>query len=176
MKTLEYYKSLDYDIIVRKETMDGNTWFSAYCKEFGIEACHGIGDTREEAINSFLEEKDAFIEFLYSRNEPIPECLPSDNTLSGTFSVRTSPWLHTLIAEQAKKNDVSINSYINQILAFCVGQDVMYDRFSNFTSEMTYKMSEKFDSFANVIYNKNNMDYNYPISYNNRNFKTIRVA
>lgn len=176
MKTLEYYKSLDYDIIVKKEVLGNETWFSAFCKEFGNEACLGIGDTREEAINNFLEKKDDFIEFLYSRNEPIPECLPSDDTFSGTFSVRTSPWLHTLIAEQAKKNDVSINSYINQILAFCVGQDVMYEKFSNFTVELTYKMSEKFDSFANVIYNKNNRDYNNPISYNSRNIYKITAA
>ena len=73
MKSLEFYKSLEYDIIIKREELDGEKWYVAYCNEFGISACHGIGDTREEAVNSYLEEKDAFLELLYSRGEAIPE-------------------------------------------------------------------------------------------------------
>lgn len=158
MRSLEFYKSLEYDIVIKREELDGEKWYVAYCNELGMAACHGIGDTREEAVNSYLKEKDAFLELLYSRNEVIPEPSPADNTFSGTFSVRTSPWLHSLIANQAKKNDVSINSYLNQILAYCVGQDTMCEKFDNYSQRLTIRLSEQYsmirDSIDEIRYTK----------------------
>ena len=151
MKSLEFYKSLEYDIIIKREELDGEVWYVAYCNEFGLNACHGIGETREEAVKSYLEEKDIFIELLYTQGEPIPEPMPVDNTFSGTFSVRTSPWLHALIASQAKKNDVSINSYINQILAYCAGQDVMCNRFEDYSQKLTIRLLEQYKMIRDSI-------------------------
>lgn len=159
MKSLEFYKSLEYDIIIKREELDGEKWYVAYCNEFGISACHGIGDTREEAVNSYLEEKDAFLELLYSRGEAIPEPSPADNNFSGTFSVRTSPWLHALIASQAKKNDVSINSYVNQILAYCVGQDTMCEKFDKYAQKLTVRLSEQYNMIMDGI---DDVQYNMP--------------
>ncbi len=159
MKSLEFYKSLEYDIIIKREELDGEKWYVAYCNEFGMSACHGIGDTREEAVNSYLEEKDAFLELLYSRKEFIPEPSPADNTFSGTFSVRTSPWLHSLIANQAKKNDVSINSYVNQILAYYVGQDTMCDKFDEYSQKLTIRLSEQYNTIRDCI---DNIQYSKP--------------
>ena len=158
MKSLEFYKSLEYDIIIRREELDGETWYVAYNNEFGLSACHGIGDTREEAVNSYLEEKDAFLELLYSRQSPIPEPSPASNSFSGTFSVRTSPWLHSMIAKQAEKNNVSINSYLNQILAYCIGQDVICGKFEEYTQRLTVRLSEQYnmikDRIDNIQYSK----------------------
>ena len=151
MKSLEFYKSLEYDIVIKREELDGEKWYVAYCNELGMAACHGIGDTREEAVNSYLEEKDAFLELLYSRGEAIPEPSPADNSYSGIFSVRTSPWLHSLIANQAKKNDVSINSYLNQILAYCVGQEAMCERFDEYCQRLTVRLSEQYNSIMGGI-------------------------
>lgn len=151
MKSLEFYKSLEYDIIIKREELDGEKWYTAYCKEFGISACHGIGDTREEAVNSYLEEKDAFLEFLYSRGEAIPEPSPADNSFSGTFSVRTSPWLHSQIANQAELNNVSINSYVNQILAYCVGKDTICEKFEDYSQRLTLRLSEQYNMIRNSI-------------------------
>ena len=151
MKSLEFYKSLEYDIVIKREELDGEKWYVAYCNELGMAACHGIGDTREEAVNSYLEEKDAFLELLYSRGEAIPEPSPADNSYSGIFSVRTSPWLHSLIANQAKKNDVSINSYLNQILAYCVGQEAICERFDEYCQRLTVRLSEQYNSIMGGI-------------------------
>jgi len=66
-KDLKYYKALDYNIIIEKEVEDGESWFIAYANELGKFACYGRGETQTEALNSFIEEKNAFIEFLFSK-------------------------------------------------------------------------------------------------------------
>jgi len=123
-KSLEYYKSIEYNIIVQPQEMDGEKWYEAYCNEFGVSACHGLGDTPSEALASFIVEKNAFIEFLFDKGEFIPEkenC--TENTVSGVFTVRTSPWVHSSLIRQAKKEDVSLNAYINQILCYGAGSN-----------------------------------------------------
>lgn len=121
-KSLEYYKSIEYNIIVQPQEMDGIKWYVAYCNEFGLNACHGLGNTPSEALSSFIEEKNAFIEFLFEKGETIPEkenC--TENTVSGVFTVRTSPWVHSTLIRQANKENVSLNAYINQILCYGAG-------------------------------------------------------
>jgi predicted RNase H-like HicB family nuclease len=151
MKSLDYYKSLDYDIVVKREELDGEKWYVAYCREFGVNACHGIGDTREEAIQSYLVEKDLFIELLYSKNEVVPEPIEPDDSYSGIFSVRTSPWIHSMIANQAKKEGVSINAYINQILAFCAGQDAICNKFGDYANKLAERLSKQYEMIMNSI-------------------------
>lgn len=121
-KSLNYYKSLDYSINIQSKEMDGEKWYVAYCNEFGVNACHGIGSTTQEALGSFLHEKDAFIEFLFAKGEFIPEPTQVETSNSGVFSVRTSPWLHSTLICQAKENGVSLNQYINQLLSFGAGR------------------------------------------------------
>lgn len=121
-KNLQYYKSLEYNTIIKQEQLDGEKWYIAYCNEFGMNACHGIGEDRIAALKSFVEEKDAFIEMLYENGEMIPEVSQEEQSLSGIFSVRTSPWIHSALTLQAKMNGVSLNSYINQLLSYGVGQ------------------------------------------------------
>ena len=89
-KDLQYYKSLEYNIIIQREELDGDVWYVAYCNELGLNACHGIGDDKVSALNSFLEEKDAFIEMLYEKGEAIPEVSKEEFDYKGIFSVRTS--------------------------------------------------------------------------------------
>ena len=86
-KDLKYYQSLEYNVIIKKEELDGEKWYVAYCNELGVNACHGIGATQEEALKSFIEEKNAFIEFLFENGDTIPEVIQTEQNLSGTFSV-----------------------------------------------------------------------------------------
>lgn len=123
-KNLEYYLSLEYNVIIKKEELDGEIWFVAYCNELGINACHGIGGTKEDALKSFEEEKKAFIEFLYTNGEVVPEVVQNEHNLSGTFSVRTSPWIHSSLVEAAKKYGMSLNAYVNQLLSVGIGREL----------------------------------------------------
>ena len=118
-KSLAYYQSLEYNIIVEKETMDNESWYIAYSKELGKYACYGQGETAEEALESYKNEKYDFITYLFQNKKPIPEPVinPYESLLSGTFNVRTTPELHTLIAHQASEQGVSLNQYVNIVLA-----------------------------------------------------------
>ena len=119
-KDLKYYKKLYYNIIVEREEEEGEVWFIAYTKELGKFSCYGKGTNELEAIQSFFEEKDNFIEFLFQQSKEIPE--PESNLqpydkYSGYFNVRTSRITHYKLAYQAKELDLSMNLYINQILS-----------------------------------------------------------
>lgn len=146
MKKLDYYKSLEYDVTIRKEKEGGETWYVAYCDEFGVNACHGIGQTMTEALQSYQEEKDIFIEFLYEKGETIPEPIQRNDGFSGVFSVRTSPWVHSLIAAQANRNGVSINTYMNQIMCYAAGQESIKDEFKMLSSQLSARISEQLNS------------------------------
>jgi len=120
-KDLKYYKDLTYSIIVEKQEMDGETWFIAFANELGKFACYGRGETQIEALNSFIEEKDVFIEYLFIEGKDIAEPKIDDSAnFSGFFNVRTSSIIHANLVHQAKELDISLNLYINQILASAI--------------------------------------------------------
>ena len=120
-KSLDYYKNLEYSIIVEKQEADDESWFIAYSSELGKIACYGRGYTRAEAIDSFLEEKDAFIEYLFDEGKSIPEpCKLEYEKYSGFFNVRTSPIIHANLVHQARELGVSLNLYLNQLLSAAI--------------------------------------------------------
>jgi len=122
VKDLKYYLNIDYPIVIEKDEYEGEQWYIAYSKELGKYSCYGRGSTKEEALKSFEVEKASFIEMLLDMGKPIPEPdVKPDRTYSGFFNVRTSPFLHEMLVEQAKENNVSLNLYLNQLLAIYVG-------------------------------------------------------
>lgn len=159
MKDAQYYKSLDYDIIIKREKEESQVWYIAYCEEFGKDACFGQGVTREDALVSFLSEKDFFIDFLISRGENVPEPSEDSQSCSGKFSVRTSRWLHETLVRESKKNDVSLNAYVNQLLAYGAGKDVAQSGISSFADGLSDKMDYQFSTIMNLM---NSIRYNMP--------------
>lgn len=155
-KDLQYYKSLEYNVIIKKEELDGEKWYVAYCNELGLNACHGIGEDKVSALNSFIEEKDAFIEMLYKKGESIPEVVSEEQNVSGVFSVRTSSWIHSSLAQQAKINGVSLNSYVNQLLAYGIGQREVSLKCERMIDEMDAKITKQNDIILN---NLNSINY-----------------
>lgn len=117
-KDLKYYKALEYNIIIEKEEEKGESWYIAYTNELGKFACYGRGETQIEALNSLIEEKEAFIEYLFNEGQSIPEPKKGGSErYSGIFNVRTSPSIHANLVNQAKEMDISLNLYLNQVLA-----------------------------------------------------------
>ena len=142
-KNLEYYLGLEYDIIVHKEEMDGETWYNAYCKELGKFSCYGKGETASEAIESFKEQKSDFISYLFEEGKKIPEPKQREETItySGFFNVRTSPIIHAMLAEQANEMGISMNLYTNQILAGAVEKK----RNDNQVVDLLHQLGSKLD-------------------------------
>ena len=73
-ESLDFYKNLNYDIIVEKYSEDGDeeTLYCAYTREFGYYSCYGVGKSQDKAVKSFLKEKGFFLEMLYKENNEIP--------------------------------------------------------------------------------------------------------
>jgi len=41
MYNLEYYKSLEYRVIIEKDSFEEENWYIAYAHELGKKACYG---------------------------------------------------------------------------------------------------------------------------------------
>lgn len=143
-KPLSDYKSIRYNVIIEAKKDDEDIFYVAYCKELSVDACRGIGDTEEEALISFKEEKEYYIDYLYNNNLHIPEAEIPKESYSGTFSVRTSPQLHAILVRQAEEQSVSLNLLVNQYLAFGCG-----------SQQVTQAVNEKLDQIDN------NMNYRF---------------
>jgi predicted HicB family RNase H-like nuclease len=116
---LKYYQSLEYNIIIENRVAEGENNYIAYSSELGKYACYGIGENQSEAISNYLLEKEGFIEYLFNNGMQIPEP-KKEEKYSGYFNVRTSPLIHSLLVNQAKELEISLNLYTNQILAAAV--------------------------------------------------------
>ena len=157
--SLEYYKNLEYNIIIERKTDEDDVLYIAYCNEFGQNACYGIGNTREIAMNSFIEQKDYFIDFLYEKGELIPEPVRTSGSLySGVFTVRTSPWLHSLLINQSRNSGLSLNAYINQTLSFAAGINVANENIEKKIQSMEHNLRRCFDTMTEQI---NTISYSF---------------
>ena len=149
-KDLKYYQSLEYNVIIKKEELDGEKWYVAYCNELGVNACHGIGATQEEALKSFIEEKNAFIEFLFENGDTILEVIQTEQNLR-TFSVRTSPWIHASLVDASKKYGLSLNAYVNQLLSFGIGRELESIRCESMIHELGSRLENQHKTMLHSI-------------------------
>ncbi len=166
-KNLNYYLSLDYEVHIEKEKYENEEWYIAYCEELGRGSCYGTGATQQEALNDFLNDKNEFIKELYSQKRPIPEPRPKEEfekTLSGVFNVRTTPQVHGLLAKQAKKNGVSLNHYVNQLLAMGTTFGEMKSYFNEKCNALEDKIDEHHYQMTDqmVDYKKHTMQTKKP--------------
>ncbi len=158
-KDLKYYKNLEYNIIIEKQELDGEIWFIAYANELGKYACYGRGENQVEALNNFLKVKEEFIEYLFNEGFDIPEPVKEETEkFSGVFNVRTSPVIHANLVYQAKKMDISLNLYINQILAAAVEKKKIENEVMNKLTEIYSKLeTHHFEVTKQLKYQKENL-------------------
>jgi predicted HicB family RNase H-like nuclease len=160
-KDLKYYKALDYNIIIEKEVEDGESWFIAYARELGKFACYGRGETQAEALKSFIEEKNAFIEFLFNAGKFIPAPKQEEaERFRGVFNVRTSPAIHANLVNQAKEMDISLNLYLNQIITAAVEKKSTENVLMNKLFEICNKLEKHHYEVTNQLrYQKATLQY-----------------
>jgi predicted RNase H-like HicB family nuclease len=175
-KSLAYYKKVEYNIIIQKQESDGESWFIAYAEELGKFACYGRGDTRFEALTSFLEEKDSFIEYLFNEGINIPEPKNEETEkYSGFFNVRTSPQLHANLIAQAKEQKVSLNLFVNQIIAAALDTKKNENVILNKLAELSGKLdNHHFEVTKQLRYHKtfDSKDFHWQHEYEDSYLKT----
>lgn len=110
-RMVDYYTSLKYPIKV-KEMEEGGYFLEV----LDLPGCMCDADTLEEIPMNLEKAKRAWIEGTLERGGEIP--LPkSDELYSGRFVLRMSKSLHRILSESAKKEGVSLNSYVCTLLA-----------------------------------------------------------
>ena len=110
-KTVEYYISLPY---TRELVHDAFVGWGIKIKE--LPGCMSQGETPEEALRMIEYAMFGWLESEIEAGSPIPEPRVEE-TFSGKFVVRVPRQLHRLLVESAESNNVSLNQFINVILA-----------------------------------------------------------
>jgi antitoxin HicB len=117
-KPVEYFMNLPYTIELRGDPKSG--WF-VRVKE--LPGCISQGETPEEALAMIRDAMQVWFEIGLEEGDTIPEPRPEES-YSGKFVVRVPRSLHRALVEEADREGVSLNQYINVALARAVGRPV----------------------------------------------------
>jgi antitoxin HicB len=117
-KNLDYYMGLAYPIRIYPEP-DG----SGYTAEIpDLPGCITCADTLEELWAMIEDAKRTWIEGSLEESLPIAEpSWSTEDNGSGKFTVRVPRSLHRKLVEQARREGVSLNQFINVALAETIG-------------------------------------------------------
>ncbi|MCK5741985.1 MAG: toxin-antitoxin system HicB family antitoxin [Chlorobi bacterium] len=117
-KDLDYYMSLEYDTGIHKFTEEEGEGYHAYIPLLGASAVIGDGATADEALAELEHGKRWFIEYCLEKGHNIPEPpTTEEKKYSGRFMTRVPKELHKQLAKKAEAQGVSMNLYVNNILA-----------------------------------------------------------
>ncbi len=112
-KDLNYYLTLPYTTVVEKRDDGQGPYYVARILE--LPHCLIHGDTPEEAVSELSDVKRDWLEDCLERRIHIPE--PEKQEYSGELRLRMPPSLHRRLAIVARKEGVSLNSYLNSVLS-----------------------------------------------------------
>lgn len=109
-KPLDFYLGLNYPVTLYPE--EGG--FTVEIVD--LPGCLSQGETVEEAFEMIAEARELWIETAYEYGDPIP--MPStEATYSGKTMLRMPKSLHGKLAENAKREQISLNQYIVSLLS-----------------------------------------------------------
>jgi predicted RNase H-like HicB family nuclease len=114
---LEYYDNLPYTITLERWDEPDKTYWVARVIE--LPHCLTDGGTPEEALAEIKDVKREWLETNLRLDNDIPE--PMSKGYSGQLRLRIQPSLHRALATRAKIEEVSLNKYMNTLLAQGVG-------------------------------------------------------
>ena len=111
MKTIEYYMNLPYRLELVPDTDEGG--FVASYPE--LRGCLTSGETAEAALKNALDCKREWLAAALEDGYEIPEPT-SDDEYSGQFKLRLPKSLHRALAENSKREGISMNQYCLYLL------------------------------------------------------------
>ena len=124
---------------------DDKFWIARY-PDFN--SCIGQGRTKIEAIEECEENLKALIAFFEENNRPLPVPSKDEDEYSGKFTVRISKQLHRRCAICAQENNVSLNHFVSEALAFyCANQ-----QFKSSKTTIIEIIDSKREAFQRILY------------------------
>ena len=112
MKTIEYYMNLPYRLELVPDTEEGG--FVASYPE--LRGCLTSGETAEVALKNAQDSKREWLAAALEDGYEIPEPA-SDEEYSGQFKLRLPKSLHRALAENSKREGISMNQYCVYLLS-----------------------------------------------------------
>ena len=107
-KDIKYYLQIKYPLVD-----DDGSYYAEYPD---LKGCMTVGDSLEEISKSIEDAKLAWIETALENNIDIPEP-KGENNYSGSFRIRMPKSLHKSLADEAKKEGISMNQYCIYLLS-----------------------------------------------------------
>jgi antitoxin HicB len=124
-RTIEAYLDLPYHIeIVRDDSGEQPGWMARVLEFPG---CLTQAENFEDLGQLVREAMRGWIEIGLEDGQPIPEPF-TDEEYSGKFVVRVPRSLHRQLVEAAKQDGVSLNAFVNVVLAKAVGPQTLPSR------------------------------------------------
>lgn len=112
MKKIDYYMNLPYKMEIIPDIEEGG--FVAMYPE--LPGCITVGDTIEDVVANMIDAKRAWIIAELEEDREIP--IPSDvDSYSGQFKLRLPKSLHKQLAENSRREGISMNQYCVYLLA-----------------------------------------------------------
>lgn len=112
MKTLNDYLTLPYPMEITEDPQEGGFVISFP----DLPGCISCGETIETAINNARDAKEAWLTAAIEEHLSVPEPIDTEN-YSGQFKLRLPKSLHRSLAEQSKKEGISMNQYCIYLLS-----------------------------------------------------------
>lgn len=112
MKSLEYYKNLNYRIEIVKDNVEDGYVFSIP----ELKGCVTCADQLEKGMEMLEDAKDQWIVAAMESGFDIPEPNVIEN-YSGQFKLRIPKSLHKELAEKSKQEGISMNQYCLYLLS-----------------------------------------------------------
>lgn len=111
MRTIEEYFKLPFRLEIVEDTAEGG-----YVASFPeLKGCVTCGETIESAVAAAYDAKKAWLRAAIDDGYPIPEPI-TDDAYSGQFKFRMPKSLHRQLAENARREGISMNQYCLYLL------------------------------------------------------------
>lgn len=119
---------------------DGRT---EWCVEYpDLKGCVGGGDTVEEAIADAEISKQVYLECLKSEGIEAPVPTLETDLPSGKIALRVAKTTHKQLIENAKREGVSLNSYIQTAISEKIGRDSYSLKMFNMIKNIKHSVDE----------------------------------
>ena len=120
-KTLNYYMSLPYDIVITPSPEGGYV-----AKIPDLPGCITQGETRLEVLEMIEDAKLCWLEAALDLGESIDE--PDWDLYNGRLRLRIPKSLHRKLGESAKREGVKLNQLAIYLMASGIGEQLTNDK------------------------------------------------
>ena len=139
-----------YTITIRKENVDGDILFVGRVAE--LQDVIAYEESYEEAHNILLDAISSLKQIADEQNRTFPTPFETEDEYSGRVTLRFTKSLHKSSSVMAGREGVSLNQFLNTIVAEAVGE--RNGKTSNVATALTAQGHSNIVNFPNVLQQK----------------------